>query len=289
MPQFNTLSPSAATPSAGMSGSVPPPPATPWWIRLGLPAGCAILAAMLNYAAIKRQTEPIKAYALTGELPLGTLLQESHLTLVDLSGTFDRSSVVMENDLLVREGENGPLLSLASSLIRQPRILNHDARRGEILVHSSLGGIEGPRDEKERVIQVPREMIRATDDFLTPGKVIHFLVIKNSRSEGEENEKTIGPFRICFESPAPAEGNAARRRERDKVVHLAYGLDRDLRPSADAVALRQAIADSRSHTLFAEESRLTQSSKRPRASTTATTPSDLQAGNSPSALANPPQ
>lgn len=226
---------------------------TPSWVRLGIPVGCAILAALLNFAAVRRQIKPVRAYAVNAALPMGTRLQASNVDLIDLAGEFDRSAVVLEKDLLVQEGESGRLLDLQESLNRKPRILCRNSQKGEILVKSALGGMEGPR-ENEMTVEVPRAMIKASDEFIMPGKIIHFRVIERGLSGEAEGTNVIGPFRIAFDDTLFEEGQGKKRS--DSTVSIAYGLTPDGQLTQDAFALQGAIADPSSFALFPLESRL---------------------------------
>ena len=226
---------------------------TPIWIRVGIPVGCALLAAILNFAAVKRQIQPVKAYAFRSHLPMGTRLQASHLTVIDLAGSFDRSGVILENDLLVQDSEQGRPLSLAVSLQRRPKIVSRAVSQGEVVVQSSLGGIEGPR-ENEMVMEVPRAMIRASDEFLTPGKEIYFRVQGKRRLQESAMVTMIGPFRIAIRD-LPEDPRDAKS-QRDKGVQLAYGLTKSNEPSAAALLLQEAIADPSSFALFPQEARV---------------------------------
>lgn len=220
----------------------------PVWIRLGIPVGCALLAAMLNFAAVKRQIQPVKAYAISEDLPMGTLLQASHLRLIELAGNFERSGVFLENDLLLRDGGDGRLLSLQSSLEREPRVLSRDSYQGEILVRSSLGGVEGAR-RGEGLLEVPRSMIENSDSFLMPGKMIFFSM----GEKGKPGRNLIGPFRIAMRDIHFKE--AEKQNRRDEMVLIAYPLTKDGVSTPSAAALEDAITNKLAFTLTVREIR----------------------------------
>lgn len=223
--------------------------ATPVWIRLGVPAACAVMAAVFNFAAIKRQTQPIRAYTLSHDLTMGTRLEADHLQLVDLAGSFDRSAVVLEEDLLVREGSDGKALPLSTSLERRPRILVRHSRKGEILIKSSLGGIESPRPNEETV-EVRRSMLNASDDLLTPGRIVNFLVQNQARGQELGKPQLIGPFRVAWEDYEITQSERQSRRE--EWVRLAYRLDKDGKATPSAQILRQAIINPASYSLYGQ-------------------------------------
>lgn len=220
----------------------------PAWIRIGIPIGCAALAAILNFAAVKRQIQPVKAYAVSEDLPMGTLLQASHLKLVDLAGSFDRSGVFLENDLLLREGGDGRLLSLQASLEREPRVLSRDSYQGEILVRSSLGGMEGAR-KGEGLMEVPRSMIESSDNFLVPGKKVYFSM----GEKGKPGRRLIGPFRIAQKDIQFKDEDKGSRR--DEMIPIAYALTAEGISSPSMVALEEAITNQSSFTLAVREIR----------------------------------
>lgn len=241
LPKASSSPPLAANSKASEVG-------VPVWIRLGIPLGCACLAAVLNFAAVKRQIRPVKAYAISEDLPMGTLLRASHLTLIDLAGNFDRSRVFLENDLLIRDGGDGRLLSLQASLEREPRVLTRESYRGEILVQSTVGGIEGAR-KGEGLMEVPRSMIESSDNFLTPGKTIYFSL----GERGKPGRKLIGPFRIALKDIHFKEEEKVNHR--DEMILIAYRLTDKGMSSPSAAALEDAITNKLEFTLAVREIR----------------------------------
>ena len=219
---------------------------TPTWIRFGVPAAFAVMAGFANYAAIQTQMEPVRAYTLTRNLPVGTRLEESHLKLVRLAGDFDRSGVILEKELRIREDDNARPLSLSVSLARRPRILRHNSRAGEILVRSSLGGLESPRPQ-ERAVEVERSRLQASDEFLSPGQFIYFLV-HDKIQEGDLHEsQAIGPFRVAWEDPTAKDKDDES--SRGKFVRIIYRLHANGEPTSMARLFLRAIGNPTKYSL----------------------------------------
>lgn len=221
---------------------------TPTWIRFGVPAACAVMAGFANYAAIQNQIEPVRAYTLTRKLPMGTRLEESHLKLVRLAGDFDRSGVILENELRIREDDHTRPLSLAASLAHRPRILQHNCEAGEILVRSSLGGLESLRpQEKERSVEVERSRLQASDEFLSPGQFIYFLM-HHKNQEGDLHEsQAIGPFRVALEDPTAKDKDDES--SRGKFVRIIYKLNDNGEPTSMARLFLRAIGNPTEYSL----------------------------------------
>ncbi len=209
------------------------------WVRVGLPACLAVLAAALNVAAVRSQIRPSLAYVLAVDIPAGTQLKPEHLTTVELAGNLDRAFLVAPSELMTEVSEHGRL-TLEESLHRNPRVLSKPMGKGELLTRSSLGGLAlSELRSGERMIPVLRSMITGSHTDLTPEQPIYFMVKRQAYSNNADAgiQSEIGPFRILLrESVERLESES-----RDATLPLVYAVNDDGQPTASSQALLDAL------------------------------------------------
>lgn len=222
------------------------------WIRLGLPISLALVAAVLNAAAVRSQIQPIYAYAVANDIPAGTRLRAEHLTGVELAGNMDRSFLALPNDILVKTNEHGQL-SLEQSLEQQPRVLSKPMGKGELLSLVCLGGLDlselRSNDQgSEQMVDLPREKIMGNGSGLLPGKLVYFLVKR--RHSQDEASREIGPFRVGLREIDSKTSGAASGDSGKSDLPIVYRVDKHGEPTPHSRELLDAIQNGSSLTII---------------------------------------
>lgn len=222
------------------------PENAPIWLRVGLPVTLALLAASLNVAAVNRKLQPTAVLAVTQDLPLGTRLRPEHLEYVQVAGNCDVSRFVSEDNLRRSVGLESHQQSIADILAARPRILSHGMLSGELLTHSSLGGVERPRKDEE-LLHVPCSIIQGSGGDLVPGQIIYLLAHHKISHDAIAETTEIGPFRVSFRDLS--EESTKPRRDRDGTLPLVYRLTSSGKPCRSARILRSAVLNTNDYSL----------------------------------------
>ncbi len=209
------------------------------WVRMGIPACLALLAAALNVAAVRSQIRPCLAYALAVDIPAGTQLKPEHLKTVEVAGNLDLAFLVAPSELMTEVSEHGRL-TLEESLHRNPRVLSKAMGKGELLTRSSLGGLAlSELRNGERMVPVVRSMITGSHTDLTPEQPIYFIVKRQAHQHTDQSvsHAEIGPFRILLRE------NAEHRvsESRDATLPLVYAVNDQGQPTASSQSLLDAL------------------------------------------------
>jgi hypothetical protein len=150
-------------------------------LKIALPIGLAIMAALLNASAVSQQMQTRSYVAFKADLPIGHVLREEDLVTVKLGGQTGQLNV--------------PPITAQELQAWLGRILGEQVEKGELLTKKHLGGIELGSTKEETLLLSSSQFGQSEAGLLRPGQWVYFTCYP--RREPNAQEIHVGPFRVA--------------------------------------------------------------------------------------------
>jgi hypothetical protein len=180
-------------------------------LKIALPIGLAVMAALLNASAVSQQMQTRTYVAFKSELPIGHVLREEDLVSVNLGGQTGQLNV--------------PPITAEERQAWLGRILGEKVEKGELITGKHFGGVELGTMKEETLLLSSSQFGQSEAGLLRPGQWVYFTCYP--RRDQTAREIHVGPFRVAaFDAqrqsdgeggilliyPADEKGRAQRRR-----------------------------------------------------------------------------
>jgi hypothetical protein len=166
----------------------------PTWMKLAIPIGLGVLAALLNYMGRSAETAPVSYVRLNQDLDLGVEFKEEFLERVDLPknlGTLEQSAIPYKDRAVLYQRPNPRKLKKGDILLWRdatPPDPGLALREGEVALHLSLEGLSA---SLPAIIKIGDEI-----GFYLPKQVTTASPKDKEPASSQPSMEYVGPFRV---------------------------------------------------------------------------------------------
>jgi hypothetical protein len=173
------------------------------WTRLALPLGLGLLAAVLNWTAVRMQIEPRAFVRVCRNLAVGEVITANDLSVVQLAGDLGALP-----DTAIPWEERSILYQWRTS---------RDLKRGDVVLRRDICPPKAEFDLRpgERAVPIMLSSAIYVPDFLNVGDDVSFAV-----ETDEGKVESLGPFRILAIGKQLLREEVESDREHNRYQHI---------------------------------------------------------------------
>lgn len=161
-------------------------------LKIALPIGLAVMAALLNASAVSQQMQTRTYVAFNSDLPVGHVLRVEDVVSVELGGQTGQLNV--------------PPVTTEERQAWLGRILGEKVQKGELITEKHFGGVELGTAKEETLLLSSSQFGQSEAGLLRPGQWVYFTCYP--RRDQTAPEIHVGPFRVAaFDSQRQSDGD----------------------------------------------------------------------------------